>query len=133
MLLVRTLLPLLLAFTFTSAIPVSGITRSATPILSDVDSILSDIDSISSDVAASRNLAIAWNGNIVGLAALVILLQHLESEITAAAYDIATSGQFNPTDSNTIVSAVAALALTIVTLLGDLDAVVSLVMKWLHR
>ena len=124
--LISTLLSLLLASTITSAIPVSGITRSATPILSDVDSI-------SSDVAASRNLAIAWNGNIVGLAALVILLQNLESEITAAAYDIATSGQFNPTDSNTIVSAVAALALTIVTLLGDLDAVVSLVMKWLHR
>ena len=124
--LISTLLSLLLASTFTSAIPVSGITRSATPILSDVNSILSDIDSISSDVAASRNLAITWNGNILGLAALVILFQQLESDITAAAYAIATSGHFNPTDSKTIMSAVAALAPKIVTLLGDLDAVVSL-------
>jgi hypothetical protein len=120
--LISTLLSLLLAFTFTSAIPVSEITGSATP-------ILTDIGSISSDVVALRNIVIAWNGNVLGLAALELLLQQIGTDITAAAYAIASSGPFNLTDSNSILSAVTALVPTIVTLLGDLDAIVSLVIK----
>jgi hypothetical protein len=127
--LISTLLSLLLAFTFTSAIPVSEITGSATPILTDVDSILTDIGSISSDVVALRNIVIAWNGNVLGLAALELLLQQIGTDITAAAYAIASSGPFNLTDSNSILSAVTALVPMIVTLLGDLDAIVSLVIN----
>lgn len=117
--LVSTLLPLLLASTFTSAIPVSGITRSAS-------TILSDIDSISSDVATFTKIAVAWNGNIVGLAALCIILQKLESDLTTTAYAIASLGTFNSTDSKSILLSVTTLTPTIVTLLSDLDAKVSL-------
>lgn len=126
MLLVRTLLPLLLAFTFTSAIPVSGITRSASTILSDIDSIDSDFDSISSDVSTFTQTVVAWNGNILGLAALVLILQKLESDLTTTAYDIASSGTFDSTDSKSILLSVTTLAPTIGTLLNDLDAKVSL-------
>jgi hypothetical protein len=124
--LVSTLLPLLLASTFTSAIPVSGMTRSASTILSDFDSINSDIDSISSDVATFNKIAVAWNGNILGLAALCIILQKLEFDLTTTAYAIASSGTFNSTESKSILSSVTTTTPNIVTLLSDLDAQVSL-------
>lgn len=132
MLLVRTLLPLLLAFTFTSAIPVSGITRSASTILSDIDSIDSDFDSISSDVSTFTQTVVAWNGNILGLAALVLILQKLESDLTTTAYDIASSGTFDSADSKSIFLSVTTLTPTFGTLLNDLDAKVSLCDEVLH-
>jgi hypothetical protein len=116
---ISTLLPLLLASTFTSAIPVSKTKRSASTVLSDIASISSDVATLTSD-------AVAYTGNIFQTIGLAITVNSLESAITTATSDTTSSGTFSSTDSDSILAAVTTLTPKIVTLLSDLDAKVSL-------
>lgn len=117
--LISTLLPILLASTFTLALPVTKTKRSATTVLSDIASISSDVATLTSD-------AVAYTGGLFQSLALAITVDSLESAITTATSDTTSSGIFSSTDSDSILAAVTTLTPKIVTLLSDLDAKVSL-------
>jgi Hydrophobic surface binding protein A len=117
--LISTLLPLLLASSFTSALPVTKTKRSATTVLSDIASISSDVATLTSD-------AVAYTGGLFQSLALAITVDSLESAITTATSDTTSSGTFSSADSDSILAAVTTLTPKIVTLLSDLDAKVSL-------
>ncbi|KAE9377739.1 hypothetical protein N431DRAFT_461324 [Stipitochalara longipes BDJ] len=113
--LTSTLLPLLLASSFTSALPVTKSKRSATTVLSDIASISSDVATLTSD-------AVAYTGGLFQSLALAITVDSLESAITTATSDTTSSGTFSSTDSDSILAAVTSLTPNIITLLSDLDA-----------
>jgi hypothetical protein len=117
--LISTVLPLLLASTLSSAIPVTKTKRSATTVLSDFASISSDVATLTTDAAA-------YTGTLLQSLGLAITVNSLESAITTATSDTTSSGTFSSTDSDSILAAATTLTPKIISLLSALDAKVTL-------
>jgi len=117
--------PIILSLlTFTTSLPLQQ--RSATTLLSDISTISGYVSTLTSD-------ATSYTGGLLQSLGLAITVDSLESSLTTATSDATSSSTFSSTDSDSILAAITTLTPNILTLLADLDAIVSFIFAFSLR